>query len=69
MSFCPSGRDDPDALITFRVSHMEKLAVTHPDQVNTFLAVLLASVEAFDSERVAEDLDRLLKRDAVRPPP
>jgi hypothetical protein len=68
MPLRPSGRDDPDALVTFRVSHMEQYAVTRPYHMGSCFPVVLASVEAFDGEKVAENLDRLLKSDTVRAP-
>jgi hypothetical protein len=68
MFFRSSGRNDPDAFPTFRISHMDKDTVAHPDQVNTLFCVVLASIESFDGKWVPEDPDRLVELKAMLAP-
>src|SRR6202022_4904572 len=63
MSFCPSGRDDPDPLATLHVGHMQDHALAHASQVDAFLALVLAIIEPLDGETIAERFDRITKGD------
>jgi hypothetical protein len=47
---------------------MQNHTLAHAYQVDSFLAVILAVIDPFDRQRIAERLDRVMERDAMVAP-
>jgi hypothetical protein len=65
MAFCPTGRDDADAVAALGVGDMEDDAVGLTDEVRAVFTVVLAVIDNLDCEGITEHLHGLTEEDPV----
>src|SRR5437764_8564613 len=65
---CPPGRDDSDPIAALRIGHVQDHALAHAEDVYALFAVVLAIVDFFDREWIAQRLGTLHEGNAVPAP-
>ena len=68
MLFGPASGNQPNSVTPLSIGNVNQSAIAHSDQVHSFLAIILARVEAFHGKWIAECLDCFVELDAVITP-